>query len=595
VAVAVSVAALAHAHGGYEASGWAPAGVVLVLAAGTLLALGRRPSALVAVAAGLFVCLGGWAVLSTAWGGLPHQAWRFLDQALIAALAVLVGSLVAPDRRGRTAIGAGVLAGIAVCAGDLVLRPLPGSAPEEWFDGRTLQGWIGYHNAQASFLAIGVALALWGLGSRGAAVRAVSGGAAALCLAGVLLTQSRAGLGMTAITTVLVLAWSRDAGLFLRAVPLALAGAALSKPLRDVDRALVEGRAGLEDALESYAVWAIVATLVVAGCAIPVIRWARVRRGLTIGVAAVALVALSGAAVRELRSPSPFGGALSTFNQADPNVAAAGSTRLASFSFNGRRDAWRVAWSVARDAPVAGAGQGTYPRAWTEERRLGQLYILQPHSLFLELFAELGLVGLALFAGAVGLIVLSVARSRDRLFAAAALGALFALVAQAAVDWTWSFPGLVVPALLVAGAAVGGARSRPPSVVATVAGALLVLVAVGLLGAHWMGRRELDRARDVPATDPAAARSLVASSRSWNRWDPEPLELRGRIAESEGAYAAAIADYDAAADLSQMPWLDHLRVARAARAAGNVRRRASACALAHRENPAETRLRDAIC
>ena len=42
--------------------------------------------------------------------------------------------------------------------------------------------------------------------------------------------------------------------------------------------------------------------------------------------------------------------------------------------------------------PLHGVGQGTFPIAWTKDRQLTELYILQPHSLPLELFAELGAI-----------------------------------------------------------------------------------------------------------------------------------------------------------------------------------------------------------
>jgi O-antigen ligase len=519
----------------------------------------------------------------------------FLDQALIAAVALLLGSLIAARREGRLIVGAGVLAGMGVCALTLLVRPLVGTAPEDWFHGRTLQGWIGYHNAQASFLGMGLALSLWALSSRRAAVRAPAGALAMVFASTTLVTQSRAGVGVGAMAAVVVLLWARSSALILRVLPIGVFTAALSLPLRDLDRELVDKTDAVESALETYATWSLLAAAAAAVLAVPSIRSTRVRRGIVAGLAAVAVVGLTVGAVVELRSDSPFGGAFSTFDQPDPNVATAGSTRLASLSLNGRRDAWRVAWDLGRETPLVGDGQGRYPLAWTQERRLETLYILQPHNVWLELFAELGVVGVALLATALALVVYAVLRCRDRAFAAAAIGILGALVVQASVDWTWSFPGLVAPALLVAGAAAGGTRHGPPGVVPIVGGSVVLLAVVGLLGAQGLGDREVDRARDRLVTDPAGSLAAADDARRWNRWDPAWLEIRGRLAERAGRLEQAADDYADAAKLSQRAWLDHFREARVAKAAGDGRRLAAACATAHRENPAETRLRFALC
>ena len=69
--------------------------------------------------------------------------------------------------------------------------------------------------------------------------------------------------------------------------------------------------------------------------------------------------------------------------------------------------------------------------------------------------------------------------------------------------------------------------------------------------------------RDVP--------TRIARSRRWNRWDPAALELRARIEERTGAFEAAADDYARASELSQRPWLDHFREARAARGQGKLR------------------------
>jgi hypothetical protein len=412
-----------------------------------------------------------------------------------------------------------------------------------------------------------------------------------LLVATLLLTQSRAGRGIGVLAFVVTIGWARSASLLIRAVPLGAAAVALVAPLRDVDRALVEDD-GIHDALRAYAGWTAVAAALVGLLAMPTVVSPRVRRLVAAGLVVAVSAGTIPVAVAELRSSDVF---TEAFSDADPNLTDPGNTRLVSLSLNGRRDAWRVAAAAGRDSAITGAGQGTFPLAWTEDRRLEQLYLLQPHSVALELFAELGIVGVALFLVAVLCLVGGIALVRDRRVAAAGLGVSVALLSQAALDWTWSFPGLVAAGLLVSGAALAGVQSSPPRIVPTVVGAAVVLAVVVGLGAYWQADRELRNGRALAGTNPVAAVASLERSLDWNHWDPEPLELLGLIAERHRAPMLAANYYAKAARYSQRRWLDHFREARAAKEAGNRRRRLAACALATRENPAEDRLRDALC
>ncbi|MDQ3671375.1 MAG: hypothetical protein M3364_02900, partial [Actinomycetota bacterium] len=171
---------------------------------GTLVALGARPAPLAVASGSALVALGVWSIVSTLWGGLPHQAWRFLDHALIAAAAVVLGSLLAAAGR-RAVVATGILVGIGAVAAALLYWPLVGAAPLEWYDGRSLSAWFGYRNACGGFLAIGLGPALWGLRRRGAVERFASGAAATTITAAVLLSQSRAALAVAALSVAVVL------------------------------------------------------------------------------------------------------------------------------------------------------------------------------------------------------------------------------------------------------------------------------------------------------------------------------------------------------------------------------------------------------
>ena len=595
-AIAAGVAGLARGSGGYGPSTWAPAGVIVTVAAASLLPLGLRTSRLVLVAALALVALGGWSIASTAWGGLANQSWRLFDQMLLAAAALALGSLLAAAGKRRLVFPA-VLAGIALNTGEIWIRALAGTVPAEWFYGRRFQGAIGYHSAQANLCAIGLALAVASLSSKSALGRALGAGAAGLMTSVLLLTQSRAGIGVALLVVLVTVAWLRDGGALLRAVAVLGGALALVEPLKAVDRALVDQR-GIEHALRAYAGWSTVVIVALAALAVPALHPGRVRKALLALVAAAALVTVIVGGVVETRPGSTVHHLISTLGNvdADPALnAAPGETRLISLSFNGRRDAWRVAWSMGREHIVGGHGQGTFPIFWVRERHLDQLYILQPHSILLELLAELGAVGLALFVVAIGSLAGGLARRPPGALPAAAVGGLFALVVQAAVDWTWSFPVLVASVLLVAGAALGGPRGRPPGVPALVAGTAVLLCAIAAFVAPWISNHRVGQAKASSVSDPVSSVRKLDSARKWNRWNPDAPELLGVIAERAGEYEVAADEYAEAARHSQSPWLDHLLEARAAKAEPDRRRRALACAAAHRGNPAETHLYEAVC
>lgn len=119
--------------------------------------------------------------------------------------------------------------------------------------------------------------------------------------------------------------------------------------------------------------------------------------------------------------------------------------RLLDVSGHGRTDLWRSAWEQGLDRPIAGGGAGT----WAEGYRQGADRLTAPanaHSLPLETFAELGLVGVALLAA----FVLLVARGARRDAAAAAV--VTAWLVQASADWVWQLPAATLPMLFAAAA-----------------------------------------------------------------------------------------------------------------------------------------------
>ncbi len=118
---------------------------------------------------------------------------------------------------------------------------------------------------------------------------------------------------------------------------------------------------------------------------------------------------------------------------------------------------WDVARHIGVAHPLAGDGAGTFHLVYHQ---------LPPahdaHSLYLQAFAELGVIGLALVIALVALpLVWSV---RNGLVAPAAGLTVFAL--HAGVDWDWQLPAVTVAALALAAASmrtcVRGGGDDPP-------------------------------------------------------------------------------------------------------------------------------------
>ncbi|HXF05571.1 MAG TPA: O-antigen ligase family protein [Blastocatellia bacterium] len=120
--------------------------------------------------------------------------------------------------------------------------------------------------------------------------------------------------------------------------------------------------------------------------------------------------------------PREFEGRLSTLKQLIPGADE--TSMDVDTSFRERVLLMQVAWEMFRDHPVLGVGAGNYSEHYEDyAQRIGSTVSSYedfgqrrfPHSLYLEIAAETGLVGLLLFAGIVVVTFLR-ARSAIRLF-----------------------------------------------------------------------------------------------------------------------------------------------------------------------------------
>jgi hypothetical protein len=596
---AVYVALGLQFSGGYYALAGGIVGVVAVVAAGAGLIGGLRPSRGAVLFAGLISLLGIWSALSTAWDAVPQVSWRFLGLTVTAAAAAVAGSCLAGVRRGQELLLLGVGAGIAGHAAYVLGAVGTHSAPDDWFDGRQVSGPVGYHNAEAAAVVLGVPVALWYAGRRTPWQRAVGAAAATLLLGVTLMTQSRGALLAFFLSAAIQAAVSRRLRIAAVGAALAVVAAVLFLPLRSVDRALVD-QSFDDRAFTRFALAVVACAVVTALLSVPEVqvRFRPTRRQVatTAGVAVAVLLVVAGLSAAALGDRVHRIYHRLTVEPNQTAHVAGGETRLASISLTGRKEQWRIALEMAGEHPLQGSGTGTFSRRWGIDRPFDNLYVLQPHSLELEMLAELGIVGLALLAGAFATIGRGVAAgaAHRRSVAAAAAGGGVAFLLQASVDWIFSFPGLLVPLFLLLGAAARGApglpeRGRTGASMAAVVAAVLVLAGPALASF------ELSRSRDDGPERFAASWSHVSRALDFDRWDPEAVSYQGSLAEANADYRLAASLYEKAATLSQQPWVEHYRQARALRSAGLVAASRAVCRAIVAEDPLDRSLRGGVC
>ena len=524
---------------------WLPLAIVSALLVAMIAAAGAavRPPRLVLVGAGALLGLAGWSAASMAWSPSPAGA---RDEALLTGLyliVMLVPSLVlaGPNER-RAALGV-VVAGLAALGALTALELALSSNPTTLLFGGRLDFPVSYVNACSALFVIGFWPAVVIAAQRGSQLttRAAAGGAASLFLALAIAAQSKGtvlGLGVSALL-VFALAPSRlrlVGATLLAAVPAGAAIVPLTAPYRSA-AVSVAHRAG----------WTALAVFV-AGAVLG-IAYALADRRLELGAARRRLIGRSvlalfaaglAAAVVAFLVSVPAPGAWvskewTSFKHKRP--AETGSSHLTALGSN-RYDFWRVALDEAAAHPLHGIGARGFYSAYLEHRRSGETP-LRAHSLYLDVFAELGIPGLFLLLLGVGAPLVLVARRLSQPCAVAAFGAATYFLAHAAVDWIWTVPVVGAFAFLFLGIGCAGGESRPlPRRAAMAAAAAAVAAALLAFAPPWLAHRYVLAAdsSSAPAVDLSHARRLDPLSLEpyWAAWSLATTDS-GRVDALQGA------------------------------------------------------------
>jgi hypothetical protein len=419
-----------------------------------------RPSAAVWLLLGLL----GWTLLSAVWGQ-PGAAFRTAPLVALYAGVLLVAEWTgggAQLRLLRLAITLVVAAGLAARAAGVA--PTGGGAHSE------RMAWpVTYTNGLGLLAVYGILLAA-ALPSWQPRLALAD---AALCGAAVYLTFSRSALLVGAAAGLLLIGLRPAAARGLAAAGLGLAAVAALDA--------VGGTSGPR----------LIPALLLGAAAAAALPPFRIRLARPAAVAAAVVVAVAGAVLAE-----PLAARF-----AAPAPDTRNAHRLLDVSGHGRTKLWRIAWHEGAAHPLLGGGAGTWPRE--ASRRMGLEAPANAHSLYLETFAELGVVGLALLAAALALLL---ARAREP----AAIAVLAAFAVHAAVDWDWQLPAVTIPALIAAGAAARPSRGTAPLALAPLA--LVIGLAAGL---HGIGAALVESGIDTGPRARFAARLLPWDARPW--------------------------------------------------------------------------------
>jgi O-antigen ligase len=582
---------LALAGGGFDVSDRHIAGLAVWLVVVALILLGVASRATLArplySATGLLLGFSLLSAMSSLWSGSAELSVIEADRGLVYLGVFLAAFLIAQtdQRRQRFAEGLAIsLALVALLALASRLLPHVLQAGDAFGTGPRLGYPLGYWNANGAMFGIAIAMLLWS--SRRAAwsgVRWLAVGILPAVMLALYFTYSRGGLLALLIAAGCLIVLSRDRLWLLATLACGALGAlpaVLAVQARHSLADHIDNQAAVDQGVTVLAILA--AGTVLALLLFAALRWAERREGrltgravdlsrnrsLLKGIAAVAAVVAIGVAI------AVGGRAWDQFSSSDVQFPNQPEQHFSQLNGAGRHDFYRVAIDSFEEKPLAGVGAGTYVFAWDRHRSIA-LPVHDAHSLYLEAFAELGVVGgllvLALVATLLwtGFSAWRAAPHPQRERYAALLAAALAFAVVAGLDWFWEIAGLGLVFFLASGVLVAArcaqlAAPPDPRLVAggeerrfglAVAGlAVAWIAAIALIGPLLVDR-EIDASQSAAANgDLTSATSHARTARSIEPFAATPYVQLGLIAESEGNYPLAVERLTQAIDREDRNW-----------------------------------------
>jgi hypothetical protein len=569
LAIGVLLALAAFAGEGSRDDALATVGAAAILAAAAALAAGalgvlplRRldgPGLAVVVGA---TALTAWAGFSIAWSIAGDRSWEWLARGLVyvafLALGLAAGALTSGARRLAAVVA-------VVVAAALAWALLGVAVPSLFEDGdrvARLREPVGYWNALALLADGGLALGLWLGRTRRLELRVWGLLLAYGATIALLLTQSRAGIvGAVAVLVLWLAASDRRLADALRAVVavlpgVAVAGWAFTRPALVEDGAL---RADRVTDGRTFALLALVGGVVVALAAwrLPFSRLVVERERLVRGVLAVACGGLLVVGVAGVAAAvgNPVSWASS---QLSGEECANDPGRLTDLCANNRPAWWRESLRLAEERPLVGSGAGTFAIARKRVREDASS-VSEPHSVPLQLLADLGAVGLGLGLLVIGGAIVGVrrgvrrAQERERPAAVALACVVLAYGVHALVDYDLDFLAVTAPMLVALGGLLALGRPHTTVRLGWASAAMLLATAVAavvVVVLPTLSEREVERSLDaVDAGNVADAVDRADRARRLNPLALGPLEALAVAADAAGNERLAVAWYELATEL----------------------------------------------
>ncbi len=622
-APAVLVIALSLAEGGFGVTARHIAGLAIWLVIVGLLAMGAASRSAIAKpfywAGGLLLAFALFSALSSLWSGSAELSVVEADRVLVYLGVFVAAFLIAQTDQRRQRFGEGIAVAIAVIAViALASRLLPHaiSVGPPLGSGPRLRYPLGYWNADGSLFALGSILLVWvSRYSLNAILRWLAVALLPIVLVALYFTYSRGGLLALAVGLLAMLVLSHDRLWLLATV--AVGGLAALPALL-----AVQARSGIaNNVVEPGAIdqGVTVALFVVLGVAIALALFAGLRqleqrggvftgravaisrdRRVLRGIALVAALIGIGAAI------AVGGRAWDQFSSNDLQLAQP-QQRFETLSGAGRHDFYRVAIDAFEEEPIIGHGAGTYQFSWNQLRHQPITNKLA-HSLYLQAFAELGLIGGLIILALVLLLLWTAfaawraASGRQR----EALGALFAVALAfavgAAIDWLWEVAVVGAIFFLATGAAVaarcrqlvdartaanGSGRQQRRYGLAIAGLAIAWLTALALIGPLLVDR-EIDASKAAATNgDLVGAENHAKTARTIEPWAASPYVQLGLVAQAQENLPLAAERLQDAIDREDHNWVLYYLLARVQHEAGEESAAQASLAKAKELNPLE--------
>jgi O-antigen ligase len=615
------IGGLAIAGGGYELADRHIAGLATWLLVVALILLGVGSRAALARpfywATGVILAVSLLSAISSFWSGSVELSVIEADRVLVYLGFFLAAFLIAQtdERRQRFAEGLTISLALVALLG-LASRLLPQAVVvAESFDTTSRLAYpLGYWNANGAAFGIGAGLLLWtSRRSSFAALRWASVALLPALLVALYFTYSRGGLLTLLIAAGVTIALSRDR-LWLLAT-LAIGALAALPPVL-----YVQAHGSIADSIDNQAavdqgVTTLLILLAGAAAALALfaaLRWSERREG---GLAGRALaLSRNPTALRwtaGLLAVVAIGAAVAVGGRAWHQFASNPEQHFSDFGSAGRHDFYRVAIDSFEEQPLLGTGAGTYQFEWSKRRSV-DLAVHNTHSLYLEAFAELGLVGGLLVLALVGTLLWTgyaawrAAPPPQRERYAALFAAALAFAIAAGFDWFWEIAGLGAVFFLASGVLVAArcAQLTPPRPAGlvldgdgrrfglAVAGlAIAWIAAIALIGPLLVDR-EIDASQSAAASgDLTSAVNHAKTARSIEPFAASPYVQLGLLAESQGEYDVAAERLTQAIDREDRNWQYYYLRSRVEEEAGDAGAARADLEHARRLNPLEECLR----